>query len=133
MAFYGPPDQTLPGGDWRVMLWLGGRGSGKTRAGSQALAELILADTEPGEWGIVGPTYRDAWTTCIEGESGLLAAVGTTMADAVNGNSQIIASVVRGTGEVRFRNGSIVRADSADDGALRIQGKNFRGVWCIAR
>jgi phage terminase large subunit-like protein len=124
------PDQTLPDGDWRVMLWLGGRGSGKTRAGSQALAELILADTEPGEWGIVGPTYRDAWTTCIEGESGLLAAVGTTMADAVAGNSQIIASVVRGTGEIRFRNGSIVRADSADDGALRIQGKNLRGVWC---
>ena len=30
---------------------------------------------------------------------------------------------------MRFRNGAIVRVASADDGGLRIQGKNLRGAW----
>ena len=34
--------QTLPVGDWRVWYAKGGRGSGKTRTGAEALAELIL-------------------------------------------------------------------------------------------
>ena len=33
-------------------------------------------------------------------------------------------------GELRVANGSIVHADGADDGALRVQGRNLRGVWC---
>lgn len=32
-------------------------------------------------------------------------------------------------GELRFRNGHLLRFASADDGALRIQGKNLKGVW----
>jgi phage terminase large subunit-like protein len=33
-------------------------------------------------------------------------------------------------GDLRLKNGSVVYADGADDGALRIQGKNLRGAWC---
>jgi phage terminase large subunit-like protein len=34
------------------------------------------------------------------------------------------------TGQLRLRDGSIIYCDGADDGALRIQGKNLRGCWC---
>jgi phage terminase large subunit-like protein len=122
-------DQVLPPEPWRTLVLLGGRGSGKTRAGAQGLAEMILGDPEPGEWGIVAPTYRDAWATCVEGESGLLVALGTTMAKVRAGDCPIVASAARGYAEVRMRNGHVIRADSADDGALRIQGKNLKGVW----
>lgn len=73
------PEQRLPDDDYRVFLIVGGRGSGKTRAGAQGLAEIILSDTEPGgQYGLVAPTFRDAWTVCCEGESGILRALGTS-------------------------------------------------------
>jgi len=42
----------------------------------------------------------------------------------------LVALWNRSLGELRLRTGSVVFADGADDGALRIQGKNLRGVWC---
>lgn len=122
-------DQVLPPEPWRTLLLLGGRGSGKTRAGAQGLAELILTDPDPGEWAIVAPTYRDAWSTCVEGESGLFVALGTSMAKIRAGDCPVVSSAARGYAEIRLRNGHLVRADSADDGALRIQGKNLKGAW----
>ena len=52
--------------------------SGKTRSGAhRCLADLILGDPEPeGQFGIVAPTYRDAWTVNVEGESGILRGAG---------------------------------------------------------
>lgn len=122
-------DQRLPEGKWRTLILLGGRGSGKTHAGANGLVELIFSDPEPGEWAIVAPTYRDAWSTCVEGESGLLAAMGTSMAKIRAGDCPVVLSAARGYAEIRLRNGHTVRADSADDGALRIQGKNLKGCW----
>lgn len=124
------PDQLLPEGDWRIFYLQGGRGSGKTRSGAQGLAELIQEDPEPGEWGIVAPTYRDAWTTCVEGESGILVALGTSIAEIKEGKSALIKHAWRTYGEIIFRDGSIIRVDSANDGALRVQGKNLKGAWC---
>lgn len=122
-------DQLPPSGAWRYWLITGGRGSGKTATGSNTLGTWILNDEEPGEWGVIAPTYRDAWTTCICGESGLLAAFGTTEAAVKLGKSKYIKSAYRSHGEVTFRNGHLVRADSANDGALRVQGKNLKGAW----
>jgi predicted phage terminase large subunit-like protein len=36
----------------------------------------------------------------------------------------------RSLGELHLRSGSKIYVDGADDGALRIQGKNLRGAWC---
>lgn len=64
------PEQLLPPDPWRITYFQGGRGAGKTRSSAQGLAEIILADTEPeGQYGIIAPTYRDAWTVCVEGEA----------------------------------------------------------------
>ena len=124
------PEQRLPEDDYRVFLIVGGRGSGKTRAGAQGLAEIILSDPEPGgQYGIVAPTFRDSWTVCCEGESGILRALGTSAGEIKSGTSRIVAYAHRSYGEIGLRNGHTIFVDSADDGALRIQGKNLRSIW----
>jgi phage terminase large subunit-like protein len=124
------PEQLLPPDPWRVNLWLGGRGAGKTRSGAQALADIILSDPEPGgQYGICAPTYRDAWTVCCEGESGILRALGTTPGEIKFGRSRVVEYAHRSYGEIGLRSGHIIFVDSADDGALRIQGKNLRAIW----
>jgi len=129
------PEQLPPEGEWQTLFLRGGRGGGKTYAASHILAEQILADPlreseGPGQWAIVAPTYADARDTCIESESGLLAAFGTTPQEVSADRSRLVALWNRSLGELRLRTGSVVFADGADDGALRIQGKNLRGVWC---
>jgi len=126
------PEQRLPEGDWRVIYFQGGRGSGKTRSGAAGLAELIEADLEfnpPGQYGIIAPTYRDAWTVCVEGESGILAALGTTAGEVKHGLSRTVDYAYRSYGEIGLRSGHVIYVDSADDGALRVQGKNLRAAW----
>lgn len=110
-------EQLPPDGDWRVWYMQGGRGSGKTRAGAEWLAKMALET--PGEWGVVAPTYRDARDVCVEGPSGLIKALGPHL-NRWN----------RSMGELFLKNGSVIRCDAADDGGVRIQGKNLNGVWC---
>lgn len=124
------PDQLPPPGEWRTWLVRGGRGSGKTRSGAQALAKWITDDPEPGDWGIIAPTYRDAWTKCVEGESGILQAFGTSMGEIKDHRSAKIRSAYRTYGEITLYSGHVIRVDSANDGALRVQGENLKGAWC---
>ena len=89
------PDQLPPDGPWSSLLLRGGRGSGKTWSGAHILAELIqydplLAIEGPGVWAVVAPTFADARDKCIEGESGLLAAFGTTAAEVKSGRSKSV-------------------------------------------
>jgi phage terminase large subunit-like protein len=66
------PKQLPPDGDWHIWLLLAGRGFGKNFVGSNWLAEQAIAF--PGtHWAVIGPTFRDVRTTCIEGTTGLLA------------------------------------------------------------
>lgn len=121
------PDQCPPEGDWRTWYIRGGRGGGKTWTGAHTLAEM--AQEHPGEYAVVAPTYADARDTGVEGPSGLLAALGTTKAEVDRGASRLVRSWNRSMGDLRLRDGSVIWADGADDGALRIQGKNLRGLW----
>ncbi|MEX2440084.1 MAG: terminase family protein [Actinomycetota bacterium] len=118
------PEQLPPPGDWSTWYVRGGRGSGKTRVGAETLADWIrsappLPDSSGGEWAVIAPTYRDGRDTCIEGGSGLLRALGD---DVRNWN--------RSLGELTTHSGATVFLGTADDGAVRIQGKNLRGAWC---
>ncbi len=64
------PDQLPPEGDWLVWLLLAGRGSGKTRAGS----EWMRRRGPQGREGVlIGANPRDVRDLMIEGRSGILA------------------------------------------------------------
>lgn len=66
------PEQIAPAGDWTTWLYMGGRGTGKTRAG----AEWIRARVTSGlgrRIALVAGTEAEARDVMIEGESGLLA------------------------------------------------------------
>lgn len=128
------PDQIPPDIDWSTMLLTGGRGSGKTWPGAHILAEEILTDPlfdreGAGEWAVVAPTFADARDKCIEGESGLLAALYTTRAEVEAGISPTVRTWNRSLGELVLHNGQHVFISGADDGAPKIQGLNLRGVW----
>jgi phage terminase large subunit-like protein len=82
-----------------------------------------VLDNEPGDWAIIAPTYGDARDVCVEGPSGLIQALGGR-------RSPLIENWNRSIGELFLASGAKVYIDGADDGALRVQGKNLRGAWC---
>jgi predicted phage terminase large subunit-like protein len=111
--------QQPPDGEWRTWYIRGGRGGGKTWTGSHTLSEWIAQN--PGkDWAIVAPTYGDARDVCVEGPSGLLSALGLP---------RHYKPWNRSLGELNLPDGGTVYIDGADDGALRIQGKNLAGLW----
>ncbi len=70
------PEQLPPEGDWRTWLLMGGRGSGKTRAGAEwvhALASGEIAGLgKDGRIALVAETFGDAREVMIDGVSGIL-------------------------------------------------------------
>lgn len=123
-----------PPEDWRRVWYVrGGRGSGKTRAGSVALASLIVDHwDEPGEWAVVAPTAGDARTTGMESlTSGLLVALGARVAagGTLLERGPFIHNYSKTTATLYLKNGGVVFCDGADDGGYRIQGKNLKGLW----
>lgn len=64
------PEQLAPLGDWRVWLFLGGRGAGKTRAGAEWVRESVRM-CRAQSIALVGATYTDVRDVMIEGPSGL--------------------------------------------------------------
>ena len=114
------PAQLPPRGRWRHWLIMAGRGWGKTFIGSNWLAERAL--TEVGDYAVIAPTLGDAKKICIEGESGLLAALGGEAGPHIQqyNRSEYVILLV---------NGSRIILGSAD-APQRIRGLNLRGVWC---
>ena len=73
-----PPVVTPKGEPWHTWLLLGGRGSGKTRAGAewvraQATETLHLADRRSHRIALVGDTIGQVRSVMIEGLSGLMS------------------------------------------------------------
>lgn len=70
--FWARPDQRLPPGLWETIIYLAGRGWGKTRTGAEGCREF--AHDMPGSRGaLIGRSYDDVKKVMIEGESGILA------------------------------------------------------------
>lgn len=68
------PEQRTPLTDFDTTLYMGGRGTGKTRAGAEDMAAAGVLNFN---WrmAILAPTYADARDTCVEGESGLISVL----------------------------------------------------------
>lgn len=124
--------QRIPRHLQRGVYWRGGRGSGKTRAATQAFATLIVENFDrPLEWAVVAPTQGDARTVCMESvSSGLLQALGCKVAagGTILDPGPYVLSYSKTTATIYLRSGGVVYSDGADDGGYRIQGKNLAGV-----
>jgi len=76
--FWAFDHQLPPEGDWRSWVILGGRGAGKTRAGSEWVRSMVEGPMplDPGRAArvaLVGETYDQARDVMVFGDSGLLA------------------------------------------------------------
>ncbi|WP_282095651.1 DNA-packaging protein [Epibacterium ulvae] len=70
--------QIPPAGEWRAWVILGGRGAGKTRAGSEWVRQQVegarpFAPGRARRVALLGETYDQVRDVMIEGDSGLLA------------------------------------------------------------
>ncbi len=105
--------------DYVIWMVMSGRGFGKSLIGSTWLVKQAI--TNPGsEWAVFAPTFRDVRKTCIEGETGLLAAL-----DA----ERDLRSYRRNELQIRLTNDSVIYGYSADQ-PERARGANLWGAWC---
>ncbi|MGQ0742300.1 MAG: terminase large subunit domain-containing protein, partial [Alphaproteobacteria bacterium] len=114
--FWARDEQLPPQGDWRIWLFMGGRGSGKTRAG----AEWVLEGVRSGRLrrvALVGATYADARAVMVEGDSGLLPL------------SQGAAEFEPSKRELHWPGGCMAQLFTAEepDG---LRGPQFDAAWC---
>ncbi len=123
---------------WRVWMLLGGRGSGKTRAGAEWIRGLACGE-EPGPRSAAGS--RNASRRAPTKESQRIALVGKTLADVRNvmieGQSGLLAvhpARERPVFEPSKRrltwpNGAVAELFSADE-AEALRGPQFTAAWC---
>ena len=76
--FWAMEHQLPPEGDWRTWVIMGGRGAGKTRAGSEWIRQMVEGSRSkmPGRCArvaLVGETLDQAREVMVFGESGILA------------------------------------------------------------
>jgi phage terminase large subunit-like protein len=116
------PAQLPPPGDWRQWLLVGGRGSGKTRAGAEwvramALGEAPIGACVHGRIALVAETLGDAREVMVEGESGLRALDYETRPVFEASRRRLV-----------FANGAVAQVFSSEDpDALR--GYQFDAAW----
>jgi phage terminase large subunit-like protein len=112
-------DGQLPPGDgWRTWVIMGGRGFGKTRAGTEWVLGAIAAAPAPLRIALVGATIDEARRVMVEGESGLLAL-----------GSDMVARWMPTRRLLRFVGGSeAVLFSGASPAALR--GPQHHLAWC---
>lgn len=97
LAHQVPPDRLSQ--KWRIWLLQGGRGSGKTRAGTEYVMEHLRTFGALANVGIGGPTFNDAKLVCMEGPSGIMTLYGNEFT-SYNRTDGIAVHV--GGGKVRF-------------------------------
>jgi phage terminase large subunit-like protein len=114
-----PPPCSQSGGDWRIWLFLGGRGAGKTRAGAEWIAEEVRSGRMR-RIGLIGATMRDARAVMVEGESGLLRVVDGAVFEPSN-NRVLWPPTLEGGGAVA----TLLSAEEPDT----FRGYQFDGLW----
>jgi phage terminase large subunit-like protein len=114
----GRHEQQPPPGDWRTWLIMGGRGSGKTRAGAEWVQAMASGAVTPLRIALVAETLADAREVMVDGVSGLWR----------------IARDRRPTFEISRRrlvwpNGSVAQLFSSED-PESLRGPQFDLAWC---
>jgi phage terminase large subunit-like protein len=112
--FWARRGQAPPPTAWSTWIVLGGRGSGKTRTGAQAVAAMVASGAAR-RIGLIAPTLHDARSVMVEGPSGLMAcAPGASFEPSLR--------------RVLWPNGAQAHLFSAGDPA-RLRGPQFDLIW----
>ncbi|MGB8601382.1 MAG: terminase family protein, partial [Rhizomicrobium sp.] len=111
--FWARPEQIAPAGDWRIWVFLAGRGAGKTRAGAEWIAEGVRRGTMA-HVGLIGASYADVRAVMVEGESGLKAVCPSAVYQPANRRVRIGRAVLQ-----------LISADEPD----AVRGYQFDALW----
>jgi phage terminase large subunit-like protein len=109
-------EQRQPPGDWTTWLLMGGRGSGKTRAGAEWVRRLARRRITP--IALVGETMTEAVDIMVRGESGLIAVHADHERPTLRGRNRLI-----------WPNGVEAIIMTASD-PERFRGPQFAAAWC---
>ncbi len=117
------PHQLPPEGDWRNWLLLGGRGAGKTRAGSEWVRSLVegatpLAKGQYKDIALIADTIDQAREVMINGDSGILACSPADRRPKWIASRKIL----------EWPNGAIARIFSGSD-PESLRGPQFDAAW----
>lgn len=110
-------EQLPPPGDWTTWLLIGGRGSGKTRAGAEWIRSLATAPEPISPIALVGETMAEAIAVMVKGESGLLAVHPPAQRPRLSGTT------------LTWPSGALATVLSASD-PDRFRGPQFAAAWC---
>lgn len=119
-AIAGREEQRPPPGDWTTWLVMGGRGSGKTRAGAEWVHGLALAAGPRTDLRIalIAETLGDAREVMIDGASGI-ARIARRMRPEVEISRRRLV----------WPNGAIAQIFSSED-PESLRGPQFHYAWC---
>ncbi|ASV86431.1 terminase-like family protein [Ochrobactrum quorumnocens] len=115
--------QLPPSGDWRIWLILGGRGSGKTRAGAEWVSGMALglkpfAVRACGHIALVGETFADAREVMVDGPSGILSVSRASRPRYETTRRRLL-----------WDNGAVASLYSSED-PDSLRGPQFDAAWC---
>ncbi len=121
--FWALDHQIPPRGDWRTWMILGGRGAGKTRAGSEWVRGQVEGAT-PGDRGrasriaLVGETFDEVRAVMVFGVSGILACSPPDRRPVWEATRR----------QLVWPNGAVAQAFSASEPEA-LRGPQFDGAW----
>lgn len=114
------PDRLRPDVPWSTWLIMGGRGSGKTRAGAEWVRKLVRSEGSdiPLRIALVGASYAETREVMVDGVSGLRSLDW--------GESKPVFTSSRRM--MTWPNGSVAQLFSADD-PEELRGPQFHYAW----
>ncbi|UWP99525.1 DNA-packaging protein [Aliiroseovarius crassostreae] len=121
--FWALPHQVAPEGDWRSWVIMGGRGAGKTRAGSEWVRAEVEGDGpfDPGRSrrvALIGETFDQTRDVMVFGESGIIAcSPPDRRPEWIGSRRQLV-----------WPNGAVAQVFSASD-PEGLRGPQFDAAW----
>lgn len=117
-------EQLPPQDDWFIWLLLGGRGAGKTRAGSEWVHDIATRGSLSGNGliygriALVAETLSDAREIMVDGDSGILNIAKQDRPHFVSTRRRLV-----------WPNGAIAQIFSSED-PESLRGPQFDAAWC---